>query len=130
MSDHSKSSPAVIAAGAICWREASAGLEVLIIHRPKYDDWSWPKGKQDDGESIPETAVREVHEEVGLKITLGPPLAKTTYKVSRGKKDVHYWAAEIPVGKKAREDKGEVDRLEWVSPSAAREALTLSLIHI
>lgn len=126
MSDHSKNSPAVIAAGAICWREGNKGLEVLMIHRPKYDDWSWPKGKQDDGESIPETAVREVREEVGLKITLGAPLARTTYKVSKGKKEVHYWAAEIPAGKKARQDDGEVDRLEWVSPSTARDALTNS----
>ena len=126
MSDDSKNSPAVVAAGAICWRESNAGLEVLVIHRPKYDDWSWPKGKQDDGESIAETAVREVREEVGLKILLGPPLARTKYKVSRGKKEVHYWASEISPGTRAKEDAGEVDRLEWVRPDVARERLTNS----
>lgn len=126
MSDSSKAKPAVIAAGALCWREGSQGLELLIIHRPKYDDWSWPKGKLDDGESIPETAVREVREEVGLKITLGVPLTTTSYRVSSGLKNVYYWASEIPQSKKPQVDDKEVDRLEWVSPEKARSLLTNS----
>lgn len=120
----SSSSSAVIAAGALCWRERDGELELLIIHRPKYDDWSWPKGKQDAGESIPETALREVSEEVGLRVTLGVPLAVTTYPVKQGRKDVWYWAAEIAPGVRAHPDEGEVDQLAWVTPGKARSLLT------
>lgn len=120
------SKPDVVAAGAIPWRERDGELEVLIIHRPKYDDWSWPKGKQDEGEAIPETAVREVREEVGLEIALGAPLAKTAYKVKHGLKHVHYWAAEVSPAIRAQQDGGEVDELRWVSPARARKLLTNS----
>ena len=119
-----KTGPAVLAAGALIWREAQGRLELLIIHRPKYDDWSWPKGKQDRGETLPETAVREVREEVGLRITLGVPLAVTTYRVKQGRKDVHYWAAEAGSPARPQADGGEVDRLEWVSAKKARKLLT------
>ena len=61
----------ILAAGCVCWRVVDGELQVLVIHRPRYDDWSWPKGKQDDGETLPETAVRELREETGLHITLG-----------------------------------------------------------
>ena len=116
--------PAVVAAGALCWREREGVLEVLIIHRPKYDDWSWPKGKRDEGESVPQTAIREVAEEVGLSITLGAPLAVTTYQVKQGRKDVHYWAAHVPASAQAHQDGGEVDELRWVTPEQARDLLT------
>ena len=72
----------VVAAGALVWRLHGEKLEVLMIHRPRYNDWSWPKGKQDAGESLVETAIREVGEEVTLRITLGVPLAVTNYMVS------------------------------------------------
>ena len=124
MSHSPDARPPIVAAGAICWRERDGGFEVLIIHRPKYDDWSWPKGKQDRGESIPETAVRELCEEVGLEVTLGPPLTTTTYTVSKRRKDVYYWAAQIDPAARAVPDDGEVDRLEWVSPAKARKMLT------
>ncbi|MCP3424755.1 NUDIX hydrolase [Rothia sp. AR01] len=124
MSHSQDARPPIVAAGAICWRERDGGIEVLIIHRPKYDDWSWPKGKQDRGESVPETAVRELQEEVGLRVTLGPPLATTTYSISRRRKDVYYWAAHVDPLAEAEPDGGEVDRLEWVKPSRARALLT------
>ena len=118
----------VLAAGILPWRSAGQGLEVLLIHRPQYDDWSWPKGKLDDGETLPECARREVSEEIGLQIELGIPLPITRYTVGNGKnttKEVWYWAAEagratpVPDGK-------EVDRTRWVTAEKARGLLTNS----
>jgi 8-oxo-(d)GTP phosphatase len=113
---------AVHAAGALCWRSTNGSLEVLIIHRPRYQDWSWPKGKLDDGETLPEAAVREVEEEVGLKVRLGLPLPAINYRVNAGLKEVRYWAAQVN-GAEALPDGDEVDRAEWVDPQKAREML-------
>jgi len=88
--DHPGEPIAVTAAGAIPWRAGRDGLEVLLIHRPRYDDWSWPKGKIDAGETVPECAVREVWEEIGLKAPLGIPLPPIHYHVASGLKVVHY----------------------------------------
>ncbi|MDO5617428.1 NUDIX hydrolase [Kocuria sp.] len=113
------------AAGCLCWRPtADGGIEVLVIHRPRYDDWSWPKGKLDDQETLPEAAHREVHEEVGLKVRLGIPLAITEYQVKGGLKHVYYWSAELPAFTKGRADGKEVDELRWVSPEQAGRMLT------
>ncbi|HET7414889.1 MAG TPA: NUDIX hydrolase [Arthrobacter sp.] len=114
---------AVRAAGALCWRSINGALEVLIIHRPRYQDWSWPKGKLDDGETLPEAAVREVEEEVGLTIKLGLPLPSIHYRVNAGLKEVRYWAAQVN-GAEALPDGDEVDRAEWVDPQKAREMLS------
>ncbi|MGL5829460.1 MAG: NUDIX hydrolase, partial [Angustibacter sp.] len=73
---------AVHAAGAVLWRGSEGSLEVALVHRPKYLDWSWPKGKLDPGESFPAAAVREVREETGAEITLGLPLAEAKYPIS------------------------------------------------
>ncbi len=114
---------AIYAAGALCWRVKKKKLEVLLIHRQRYDDWSWPKGKLDKGETLPECAVREVHEEVGLAIRLGIPLPSIRYAVKPGQKEVHYWAAAVddlppmPDGK-------EVDSVLWCSPNKARGLLS------
>ncbi|MEO6529619.1 MAG: NUDIX hydrolase [Specibacter sp.] len=113
----------IYAAGALCWRMKKKKLEVLLIHRQRYDDWSWPKGKLDKGETLPECAVREVFEEVGLPIILGIPLPFIRYAVKPGYKEVHYWAAPvddmppIPDGK-------EVDAVIWCSPNKARGLLS------
>lgn len=114
----------VIAAGAIPWRLVHGEPHVLLIHRPRYDDWSWPKGKLDAGESIPECAIREVREEIGLKITLGIPLAATAYTVRNKTKVVYYWAAHIGSGTVAEPDGGECDQVRWVPAQEARSLLT------
>lgn len=114
----------VTAAGCLIWRYHKEQLEVLIIHRPRYNDWSWPKGKVDPGETIAETAIREVQEEVGLTVSLGVPLAVTRYPVKHGLKDVYYWSARVDSSAHAQADEDEVDELRWVTPKAARKMLT------
>ncbi|MEH0108384.1 NUDIX hydrolase [Tersicoccus sp. MR15.9] len=124
MPDASRPRAVVLAAGALCWRLRGGELEVLLIHRPRYDDWSWPKGKQDPGETLPETAVREVREEAGVRITLGIALPTATYPVSAGRKDVSYWAAQLHAATVARPDGKEVDRVCWADPATAAGMLT------
>jgi 8-oxo-dGTP diphosphatase len=114
---------AVTAAGTLCWRTEKGHLQVLLIHRPRYDDWSWPKGKLDDGETTPECAVRETREEIGLKVQLGIPLPSTYYDVSSGRKIVHYWAAKVDRLKPVPDGK-EVDEYMWCTPATARDLLT------
>ncbi|TJY71606.1 NUDIX hydrolase [Arthrobacter sp. CAU 1506] len=113
----------VTAAGALCWRVRQGRLEVLLIHRPRYDDWSWPKGKLNSGETTPECAVREVDEEIGVQVRLGIPLPTIYYRVNPGLKQVLYWAAKLdkqdPVP-----DGNEVDRVLWCAPAKARELLS------
>lgn len=112
----------VIAAGALCWRLRDGALQVMLIHRPKYDDLSFPKGKLDEGESVAECAVREVREEVGLQVTLGLPLPAVTYDVARGHKVVFYWAAHVI--SEPRPDGNEVDAIRWVSAKEAEGLLS------
>ena len=118
--------PAVVAAGAVVVRRANGG-EVLLVHRPKYDDWAWPKGKQDPGEHVTTTAVREVLEETGVEIRLGRPLPRQVYLVSGGRtKHVHYWTGWVMgdpdlSGYAANE---EIDQLAWVGFDKARRMLT------
>ena len=114
----------ILAAGCLCWRRTGHELQVLVIHRPRYDDWSWPKGKQDHGETLPETAVRELREETGLDVRLGVALPATEYTVKAQSKLVRYWAAEVPPGAHAKPDDDEVDELRWVHPRQAEELLT------
>ena len=118
----------VYAAGALLWREVEGKLSVALIHRARYDDWSWPKGKQDPGETLPETAVREIAEETGLKIRLGVPLHVAKYTVGKGEpKEVHYWAARVSdkaLAASTFEPSEEVASVEWRSPAEARKLLT------
>lgn len=114
------------AAGGVVWRPAAgspSGVEVLLVHRPRYDDWTFPKGKTDQGETAPVTAAREIHEETGLKVRLGHPLPQVTYRIRQGVKEVSYWLAK-PRGTSAFVPNDEVDRLAWLSPRKARKRLS------
>lgn len=118
----------VYAAGAVCWRKIDGKLNVLLIHRGDRRDISLPKGKLDPGEALPQTAVREIHEETGLKVVLGVPLGITEYKLPNGRdKVVHYWAAEVTdkaILKSTFAPNDEVEALEWASISEARAMLS------
>jgi 8-oxo-dGTP diphosphatase len=113
----------VLAAGTVLWRPGNAGPLVALVHRPRYDDWSLPKGKLDPGESFSAAAVRETWEETGLRARLGAWLGDVSYDVPEGRKVVRYWAAECldPVGFVPND---EVDELAWVSPTQAMSRLT------
>ena len=104
----------VLAAGGVVWRHnGDGGLEVVLVHRPRYDDWSLPKGKLDPGETDEEAALREVEEETSVVATLGPELPTTTYLDRSGKhKRVRYWAMTVRAGGPAAAN--EVDQAEWV----------------
>ncbi|WP_353807247.1 NUDIX hydrolase [Agromyces sp. SYSU T00194] len=122
------SAAAVYAAGAVCWRWIDGRLHVLVIHRTQYGDVTIPKGKVDPGESLPETAVREIKEETGLSIALGVPLGENRYAMPNGRdKVVHYWAAEVSdeaVRTSTFVPNGEVAALEWVTLKRARGYLS------
>jgi 8-oxo-dGTP diphosphatase len=114
----------VLAAGGVVWRRSAGGeLEVVLVHRPRYDDWSWPKGKLDPGESDEEAARREVFEETTLRVELGPELVSTTYLDKSGKhKRVRYWAMTVASGEPAAAN--EVDEAVWVTAGEAASRLT------
>lgn len=134
-------------AGALVWRFADPGrvgvvgeavdpadIEVLMVHRPRYRDWSWPKGKAEPGEPIVVAAVREVEEETGIAVILGVPLATQRYRLGSGHtKEVHYWVgAPVPAGSVAERlrapvvpaPRGEIDQIRWARPDAAEAMLT------
>jgi 8-oxo-dGTP diphosphatase len=120
---------AVFAAGAVLWRAdddaPAAGTPlVAVVHRPRYDDWSLPKGKVDPGETEPVTAVREVLEETGYASELGRRLAAVSYPIEAGVKHVRYWAARTLGGGFAPND--EVDELVWLPPAEALKRLQYS----
>ena len=127
MSNEAEPEP-IRAAGTVLWRPVRAsgqvGIEVGIIHRPKYGDWSLPKGKLDPGEHIVACAVREVLEETGHAVTLGVPLGTQRYPVPDGDKEVLYWAARADDTAPPWPGTAEVDRFEFVP--AARAAGRLS----
>ncbi|WP_156688726.1 NUDIX hydrolase [Mycobacterium sp. Marseille-P9652] len=105
----------VHAAGAVLWRPGASdnpGLEIAVIHRPRYDDWSLPKGKLDPGETAPVAAVREVWEETGHRSILGRRLDMVTYPIDLGVKKVSYWSARSTGGEFAPGK--EVDELIWL----------------
>ncbi|OBI71258.1 bifunctional NUDIX hydrolase/histidine phosphatase family protein [Mycobacterium sp. E740] len=117
-------STTVRAAGAVLWRPDSDpdSPEIALIHRPRYDDWSLPKGKVDPGETEPVTAIREVREETGYTAVLGRRLTSVSYPVDNGKKKkVRYWAARQSHGEFQPND--EVDELKWLPVSAALKQL-------
>lgn len=115
--------PDILAAGVVAFRP---GREVLLVHRPKYDDWSFPKGKLDPGEHPVAAAVREVAEETGVHVRLGPPLSSQRYPVARRMKTVHYWTGRV-VGDddvSAYRPNDEIDAVQWVRLDEAPDRLT------
>jgi 8-oxo-dGTP pyrophosphatase MutT (NUDIX family) len=121
----------VRAAGGVVWRrpagsgggEGAGRVEVLVVHRPRYDDWSFPKGKCDDGESFRAAAEREVLEETGLQCDLGEPIEQVAYTDQRGRpKVVRYWAMTVRSGSFTANE--EVDEVAWLPPDEARHRLT------
>ena len=137
----------VRSAGALVWRFVDptrvavpgepidpADIEVLMVHRPRYHDWSWPKGKAENGEPLVAAAVREVEEETGQVITLGAPLTTQRYRLGGGQtKEVHYWVgtpmpADDPAARLrapvARAPRTEIDQTTWATPAAAADMLT------
>ncbi|WP_028654727.1 NUDIX hydrolase [Nocardioides sp. J54] len=115
--------PDILAAGVVVFRP---GREVLLVHRPRYDDWSFPKGKLDPGEHPVAAAVREVEEETGLRVRLGPPLPSQRYPVNGRGKTVHYWTGRVTGSDDVAgyEPNDEIDAVEWVPHDDARERLT------
>lgn len=115
----------VRAAGCVLWRRPpgpAGGVELCLVHRPRYDDWSFPKGKLKRGESPREAAVREVLEETGHHCVPGAVLPMVRYVANGRPKEVTYWSAEATKGSFAPNH--EVDAVLWLPPAAARERLT------
>lgn len=116
----------VMASGTLPWRHRRGELQVALVHRPRYDDWSWAKGKLDPGESFPVAAVRETFEETGMQVRLGYPLPPTRYLVANGggptDKEVRYWAAEVIGGKGTLVH--EVDEVAWLGVADAASRLS------
>ena len=127
-----------LAAGGVVWRKRPAGrrdltaagripLELLLVHRPDYDDWTFPKGKVDPGETLQQTAVREIAEESGLRVRLGHPLQQISYPISGGTKQVSYWMArQLGNEESTFRPNKEIDEVRWVRPSEAGEMLSYS----
>lgn len=112
------------AAGGIVWRKAQPGVEVLTVHRPSYDDWTFPKGKADPGETLQATAVREIAEETRFRVRLGHPLGELSYPIAGGSKAVTYWCARVAGEDGPFTPNDEVDEIRWVSLDGALALLT------
>lgn len=120
------------AAGGVVWRKRPGPrrpeprVEVLVVHRPSYDDWTFPKGKTDPGETLQQTAVREISEEAGVRVRLGHPLQEVRYPVNGGTKVVAYWSARLvgPDTETPFVPNKEVDEIRWVGLDQARRLLT------
>jgi 8-oxo-(d)GTP phosphatase len=117
----------VRAAGCVVWRPGAREFEVLLVHRPRWEDWSFPKGKLDRGETAYDAAVREVDEETGLQVRLGPRLPDSRYKISGGQpKVVHYWSARARKSTDISDYRpnSEIDDLRWFTASKAQQKLS------
>jgi 8-oxo-dGTP pyrophosphatase MutT (NUDIX family) len=119
----------VKASGGVVWRRGDDGsLELVVVHRPRYDDWSLPKGKLDPGETWEDAALREVSEEVGLRCRLGAELPLVSYRDNKGRaKVVRYWLMEPEDDGSPFTPNDEVDDMRWVD--AAEAAALLSYPH-
>jgi 8-oxo-dGTP diphosphatase len=113
------------AAGAVVWRDGAQGIEIALVHRSRYNDWSFPKGRAMPGEHVLLTAVREVAEEAGVRVALGRRLDSTRYLTVGRPKRVDYWAGR-PVSPVAFAPGDEVDALSWLPLAAAADQLSYS----
>lgn len=134
----------VEAAGVLLWRRSASGLDVLMVRSAKHGHWSWPKGRLEPGETLPECAVRETVEETGLRPRLGVPLGRAGYRLPDGRpKVVHHWAARIADGGAdadgAADDgplrppagaAGEIAELAWVPVTRAADRLAFAEHHL
>jgi 8-oxo-dGTP diphosphatase len=119
----SNDDPQVRAAGGVLLRDGPDGTEVAVIHRPKYEDWSLPKGKLDGDEDFEQAALREVREETGMGAELGPELSPVGYRDRKGRtKLVRYWLMRPTEGE--FEPGNEVDELRWLTPEDAQRRLS------
>ncbi|WP_281667178.1 NUDIX hydrolase [Parascardovia denticolens] len=137
-----KKAPVVLAGGAVVWRLDQGRVEVCLVHRPRYDDWSWPKGKLEAHESIVHCAVREVQEEIGLPIALGAFLGHTSYPLlNEGKKEskrrstdkqtkhCFYWSARLLDPDSASARKAAIGPIRQPDPEEINQVLWLPLDH-
>ena len=115
--------PKIVSAGGVVLREHTNGLQVLLIHRERYDDWSLPKGKGEADELLPETAIREIQEETGVTARLGLRLPSLRYKVGKHPKAVHYWRSSV-LSQRPRRPDHEVSAVKWFPIDAALEKAT------
>ena len=114
----------VRASGGVVLRDGAAGPEVLLVHRPRYDDWSLPKGKREAGETDEQCAVREVEEETGVRCSLGPELLPQKYVDRKGRpKVVRYWLMQ-PQSAHEFVPNREIDQVRWVALADASDELT------
>ncbi|WHU48850.1 NUDIX hydrolase [Gordonia sp. L191] len=113
------------AAGGVLWRRSKETVQIGVVHRPRYDDWTLPKGKLDAGETLIDAAVREIDEETGHVVRLGRLLTTVSYDLPHGRKHVRYWSAESVGGH--FEANHEVDELDWLSTEQAADRLSYRL---
>jgi 8-oxo-dGTP diphosphatase len=121
--------PALVrAGGGAVWRRGGDGLEVVVVHRPHYDDWTLPKGKVDPGETDEHAARREVLEEASVEVVLGPELPAVHYVDHKGRPKVaRYWAMTVASGAVGADN--EIDRAEWFPWAEARALLSYQRDH-
>lgn len=114
----------VRAAGGLIFRKTAKGnLKILVAHRPKYDDWSLPKGKADKGETPEETALREVLEETGYRCRIVTSIGTTRYRITSGIKEVNWYAMRPLPDSPGFKKNSEIDEIKWVSRKTARKVL-------
>ena len=112
-------------AGVVLWRETKKDTEIALVHRPKYDDWSLPKGKVEVGETHLACAAREASEETGFEVVLGPEIGTAKYLAEGTPKEVRYWSARAIGESNGPSDTHEVDKVIWLSVAEAKKKVSV-----